>query len=80
MSVFGTHTTAGEVTNLAQAYMVDAEKEMTFYGFISKRQTLFNSNPTLRDQFAKRIIIDLIVIVSLRCLMLLMKRIQTLIA
>lgn len=29
--IFGTHTTAGEVTNLAQAYMVDAGREMTCY-------------------------------------------------
>lgn len=29
--IFGEHTTAGEVTNLAQAYMVDAGREMACY-------------------------------------------------
>lgn len=37
---FSTHTTAGEVTNLAQAYMVDAGKEITFHGFILEMSAL----------------------------------------
>lgn len=35
---FSTHTTAGEVTNLAQAYMVDAGKEITFMALYWKCQ------------------------------------------
>lgn len=33
------HTTAGEVTNLAQAYMIDAGKEIIFEGFILEMST-----------------------------------------